>query len=158
MNDQPDLGADGPAALARHTQHATFRGRIVARTVASDTLEALHAAGVIDDRQMKAGLKLRAAYLLSWPTHSRAAKLEYVSDGGIDDESGVGSTEEEREAKRIARFNMWQDAMQHLGVYRHVTLGLCGGPVILRGAQAGLRGLTMLADFWKIQVDNHESG
>jgi hypothetical protein len=83
-DNTPDLGADGPAALARITREAVYRDRTVAREVCSHPLEHLHASGQLTDAQYDAARRIRRALVGSWP-QPRVTMRWDASEGAPDD-------------------------------------------------------------------------
>ena len=152
MNDIPDLGADGPAALARMTRDAVFRGNVVARQVCGP-LEELHEAGQITSAQFEAGRRLRDALTGSWPQARVSMRWGYVSDASALDDDGEPLTEEDAWERSKARHALWRGAEALIGrecwpVVRAVCegyrFGSQGRPDLLR------RGLGVLVKEWKL--------
>lgn len=145
MPDKPDLGADGPAALARRTQDAKFRGNVVARTVAAEALEALHAMERIDDDMYAAGCRLRRAYASSWQGPRWTGGARYASDGSELDELAETS---DPEAYQRHCHELWTTAQRAVGFRWAATLFVCGftGEPNLAFAREGL---SILAGLWK---------
>jgi len=149
----PDLGPDGPAAVARLRYDAMHRGRVVARAVASTPVDHYARAGQITERQHEAAVRLRAALELSWPQTRVTASLGYLSNASEYDEEGVPLSDEEREARRIAHYRTWREAERVVGPQFWPTLrGVCSGMWATQhgGIPTMRAGLQLLADFWKI--------
>lgn len=145
MIDPPDLGPDGPAALRRPTAQATHRGKVVARTVAADALETVHALGFITDDQFNAGKRLRNAYAGSWwSPHVQPRHGWIASESSFLDESEAEADIDER---RNAAFAIWQSARAILGALWEPTICLCGFSGRPNQRQAFL-GLQTLAKAW----------
>ena len=152
---KPDLGADGPAALARQFTDTKLVGstRVVARTVAADPLDHYAAAGQINDRQHDAGMRLRTAIENGWPSGRTTATPMYASAPGLDDELyEIASEEDQWEAQK----KCWQDqkdAEKYVGQQFWSTVkGVCSGGWAT--SYGGLRmlqlGLDNLAEGWRI--------
>lgn len=154
--DGPDLGADGPAALRRHTQDAVIPGtrRIVARTVASDPLDHYAASGMISDREYEAGKRLRAHLSGSWPSARCTAPAAYASDGSeYDDDGDEAQTEQDEWDARTAHFAAWRGAERCLRDDWPTVRAVCAGYWLgrLGDAAALRRGLRALANEWGIE-------
>ena len=152
----PDLGADGPASLARRMTDTKLVGtkRIVARTVASDPLDHYAMAGQITEDQHEAGMRLRAAIAGAWPINRITATPMYASAEGDDEELVEHLSEEEQWSAMTAFFLQKKDAERIVGVQFWRTVeGVCGGEWATR--LGGLRhlqiGLEALAVGWKIK-------
>lgn len=154
MNDIPDLGPTGPAALARMTRDATFRGNVVAREVVSEALDELHAAGALTDAQYEAGRRLRAALAGSWPQARVTMRWGYVSDASDLDDEGEPISEEEAWERRAAHNATWRAAERLMdrecwpvvrAICEGYRFGSQGRPDLLR------RGLGLLVVAWKIR-------
>lgn len=93
-----DLGADGPAAMRRHTQDAVIPGtrKITARTVASDPLDHYAATGTLQHDEYQAGMRLRRLLSRSLLAPRCTAPARYVSAGSEYDEEGEVEDEETR--------------------------------------------------------------
>lgn len=152
-HDRPDLGADGPAALARYTREATLRGRIVAREVCAEPLEELHAAGQLTDAQYEAGRRLRAALTGSWPQPRISTRWGYTSDASDLDNDGEPVTDEEAWERRTRHHETWRQAERIIGrecwpvveaVCRGYRFGSQGRPDLLR------RGLSVMVAEWRL--------
>lgn len=152
-HNPPDLGADGPAALARMTSEAVFRGNVVAREVASEPLEELRAVGQITEAQYAAGRRLRAALTGSWPAARVSMRWGCVSDTSDLDDDGESVTEDEAWARRAQHHETWRAAERLMGrecwpVVRAICegyrFGSQGRPDLLR------KGLGVLAKEWRL--------
>lgn len=145
--DKPDLGADGPAALARRTRDATFRGNVVARTVASEHLETLHGLEFLDDEQYAAGVRLRRAYASSWQSPRWAGMQNCASDPSPLDE--LAETMDPEQFQRHC-FRLWTEARKILRHRWDATIMICGGTgrPDLKYAQEGL---AILAKLWSAE-------
>ena len=155
MTDKPDLGADGPAALARASYVAIHRGRVVARQVASTPLDQWHAEGRLTPRQYEAGQRLRFAYDKAVLTRSSlVVRPSYGSEASDLDEQRPDETDEQRGARQRGYSRLWMEARDLLGpvAWSCVRSCVCDGrfhasPRAFRDVRAGL---TTLADEWKI--------
>ena len=152
MNDAPDLGPDGPAALARMTRDATFRGNVVARQVCGP-LEELHEAGQITSAQYEAGRRLRDALTGSWWQPRVSMRWTYASDASALDDDGEPLTEEEAWQRSTARHALWRGA--EAAMDREcwpVVRAVCEGYRLGRLGRADLlrRGLGVLVKEWRL--------
>lgn len=115
MNHPPDLGPDGPAALARLTRQATYRGNVVAREVVSHPLEHLHATGQLTDAQYEAARRVRRALAGSWPQpRVTTAWHGYAAQSALD-EATDGLTDEEAWERRAELNSLWRAAERVCG-------------------------------------------
>ena len=151
----PDLGAQGPAALARPTIDTEVRtrghGKIVARTVLSQPLDVYAHDGHISDAQLEAGHRV-AKSLRSWQASRVTARYPVASDPGLDDDE-EDLTDEEREQQRRANRRATRLEAEHGGTARLADgQGVCEGYFLGRlGSMALLReGLQALVVGWKI--------
>ena len=148
----PDLGADGPAARARLTRDAVFRGRAIGRQVC-EPIEAMHHAGQITDAQYEAARRVRAALAGSWPeprvstrwnTHTSVSDLDEATDGLTDEEVWEHRARLHRlwrASERICGPECWPWVS---GVCRGYWLGSQGRVDLVR------RGLDLLAREWRL--------
>lgn len=155
-HDSPDLGPDGPAALARYvldTEYAV-RGhvRIVARQVLQP-LEEMHAKGELTDAQLRAGQRVRAALAQSWPQERVSMRWGYVSDSSDLDDDGEPLSEEEAWQRRAEAHATWRQAERVCGpecwpwvrgLAEGARLGSLGRADLVR------RGLSALVREWRL--------
>ena len=151
----PDLGAQGPAALARPTIDTEVRtrghGKIVARTVLTQPLDVYAHDGHISDAQLEAGHRV-AKSLRSWQASRVTARYPVASDPGLDDDE-EDLTDEEREQQRANRRATRLEAERTVGPRAWPTVkAVCEGYFLGRlGSMALLReGLQALVVGWKI--------
>ena len=153
MKHIPDLGPDGPAALARLVRETEFRGRVVARQVCGP-LEELLEAGQITGAQYEAGRRLRDALIGSWPQPRVTMRWGYTSDASALDDEGEPLSEDEAWQRQTARHALWTGAQAAMdrecwpvvrAVCEGYRLGSQGRPDLLR------RGLGVLVALWKVR-------
>lgn len=153
MTDAPDIGADGPAALARIARDTTPPGtrRIVARTVASEPLDHYAAIGALSDDAYEAGKRLRALLASTWPAARCTARAAYVSAGSEHDEEQEPEDEDARWQARTAAWDQVREAERAIGRDNWPTVrAVCEGYWLGRmGEPARLVvGLRVLAVWW----------
>lgn len=154
MTDAPDLGADGPATLARIYRVATIPGtrRVTARQ-ACEPLEALHEAGQLTDAQYEAGRRLRVFLAASWPADRVTARWGCASDPGDLDDDGEARTEAEEWQHRAECHERWRAAERAMGAPCWAWVRpLCEGarPGSLFRADVVRAGLSALVREWRI--------
>jgi hypothetical protein len=141
-----DLGADGPAALARLTRDAVFRGNVVARQVCEPLEEALE-RGQLTQAQYEAGRRLRAFLAASWPEDRVTARPLYASAPG-DWDSEDHEYDEAMQWQRMGEAHAnWRRAETLVGAeawpwVRGICRGGAGRMDLVR------RGLSALAAEW----------
>lgn len=150
-----DLGADGPAALARHRFDAVIPGtrRITARAVASEPLDHYAAEGHLSDAAYDAGKRLRTLLATKWPASRCTAPARYASAGSDYDAEDEDTTEDERWA---ARARAWTECIAARGAVGPddwpTVQAVCEGYWLGRGLvnmPALRRGLERLAEIWR---------
>jgi len=118
-----DLGATGPAALARPVIDTEIKtrghGKIVARQAIDWPPDVHHHHGRLDDVELAAAQQLRRA-LASMRAPRVTARIAYGSDEGLDDEA-EDLTDEQREEQRRARFRDQVAARDALGPLWHAV-------------------------------------
>lgn len=148
MNAITDLGADGPAALARTVRDAEFRGSIVARQVC-EPIEALHEAGQITDAQCDALRRLRSALTHSWPRSCVTARWLGLASPSDLDEEGEPQSEEDEWQRRKDAHALWRAAERLLGPDWPWVRALCEGSERVR-LDAVRRGSQRLVVEWRL--------
>lgn len=152
-----DLGATGPAALARPVIDTEIKtrghGKIVARQAIDWPPDVHHHYGRLDDLELAAAQRLRRA-LASARAPRVTALIAYGSAEGLDDEA-EDLTDDEREAQRNARFRDQMAAREALGPLWHAV-----APVVEAFSWSACpahdvtilrRGLRELARLWRIK-------
>lgn len=116
MTDGPDLGADGPATVARVYRVATIPGthRVVARQ-ACEPLEAMHERGQITDAQYEAGRRLRVYLSGSWPATRVTARWNVASDPSEYDDDDCEQDETAAWHQRAEFHDRWREAERLVG-------------------------------------------
>jgi hypothetical protein len=150
--DDNDLGADGPAALARYTHDAVIPGtrRIVARTVASEPLDH-YGATILDAEAYEAGRRLRALMSGTWPAARCTAPASYASAASEYDEEDDEGDDDERWQRRNAAWAEVQRVRAAIGRDWAVVEAVCRGYWMARLCDATVltRGLSAAVAFWR---------
>lgn len=152
----PDLGAQGPAALARPTIDTEVRtrghGKIVARTVLSQPLDVYAHDGDISDAQLEAGHRVARSLATMQPVRVTARYPVASSPGLDDDEEDID--DDEREERRRRLLVTRAEAERIVGPHAWPTVkAVCEGYWLGRlGSKAVLRqGLQALVVGWKLE-------
>lgn len=153
---EPDLGADGPAAMARPRIDAIVKRRIsasrsvdvrVRRYTDGLLIDRLQLAGALVGREYEAALRLYGLYLAAGLIKGSTARYDTVADVA-EDEEYADEGEQDAEARAICR-----KLVTDLGPR-------CGPPVdkLVRCEAPGwlewgacLHGLATLADLWGME-------
>lgn len=152
--DEIDLGADGPAALARHRFDAVIPGtrKIVARQVASEPLDHYAATNALSEAQYEAGKRLRTLLATTWPASRCTVPAHYMSDGSDLDEEDEEADEDARWEARDRAWKAVQEAERECGADWPTVRAVCEGYWLgraLLNLPALRRGLDRLADLWR---------
>jgi hypothetical protein len=151
-----DLGANGPASLARPWRLVVYEQRIsptrsvlARRMVYADTtaIDALHNAAAITDRQHRAGCRLYGLFLAAGLSPRSTARLDTLREA-VEEYSLEDDTGEPIEDARVAYRRLLRDAGPVLGPVLDALMH--ASRVSLPQARDGL---DYLAGFWGFGED-----